>query len=106
MSTLKDQYEQEERLKKKIMLQKKNIQSEIDELKELADESEELAEEIEKYKGETESFQTELKNDIQREKNSRIAADSSLTKMQRELQDIKKSLDESKINDETTLKKN
>jgi len=68
MSTLKDQYEQEERLKKKIMLQKKNIQSEIDELKELADESEELAEEIEKYKGETESFQTELKNDIQREK--------------------------------------
>jgi len=68
MTTLKDQFEQEERLKKKITLQKKQIQSEIDELKELAEESEELQEEIEKFKLESDSFQTELKNDIQREK--------------------------------------
>jgi len=106
MTTLKDQFEQEERLKKKITLQKKQIQSEIDELKELAEESEELQEEIEKFKLESDSFQTELKNDIQREKNSRIAADQSLSKLQRELQDIKKSLDETKANDELTIKKN
>jgi len=39
-------------------------------------------------------------------KNSRIAADQSLSKLQRELQDIKKSLDETKANDELTIKKN
>jgi len=48
--TFKDQFEQEERLKKRVTLQKKSLQSEIEELKEIADEVDDLTADLERLK--------------------------------------------------------
>jgi len=90
--TLKDQLEQEERLKKKATLQKKTIQAEIDELKELATEADDLNDELEKFQADADALLTELKNDIQRERSARQAAEASLLKMERESQELKKTI--------------
>jgi len=103
--TLKDQLEQEERLKKKAALQKKTIQAEIDELKELATEAEDLNDELEKFQNDADALMTELKNDIQRERSARQAAEVSLLKMERETQELKKSHQDAKVSHEETSKK-
>jgi myosin heavy chain 9/10/11/14 len=104
-NTLKDQFDQEERMRKKITLQKKNVQLEIEELRELADETDDLEVELEALRNEQEGYQVELKNDIQRERAARQAAESSLIKMRREAEDLKKSLVEFKSNHHDGLQK-
>jgi len=103
--TLKDNLEQEERLKKKATLQKKQIQMEIDELKEMANEADDLNDELEKYKADADALTTELKNEMQRERNARQAAETTLLKMQRELQEIKKSLSDATAADAEQVRK-
>jgi len=49
---------------------------------------------------------TELKNDIQRERSARQAAEVSLLKMERETQELKKSHQDAKVSHEETSKKN
>jgi len=103
--TFKDQFEQEERLKKRVTLQKKSLQSEIEELKEIADEVDDLTADLERLKMDQETHSTELKNDIQRERNARQASEYALIKLERESQESKKTLEEIKRQDEDNLKK-
>lgn len=103
--SFRDQLEQEERQKKKVTLQKKSLQSEIEELKELADEVDDLTADLERLKLDQETHATELKNDIQRERNARQAAEYALIKLEREAQESKKTLEDLKRQDEESLKK-
>jgi chromosome segregation ATPase len=103
--TLKDALEQEERLKKKATLQKKQIQVEIDELKEMANEADDLNDELEKFKADADALTTELKNDMTRERNARQAAETTLLKMQREVQEIRKSLSDATVADSEQVRK-
>jgi len=97
--------EQEERQKKKVILQKKNLGTDIDELKEIADEVEDLNADLERLKLENETVQTELKNEIQRERNTRQAAEYFLIKVERESAETKKALEDLKRQDDEVLRK-
>ncbi|KAL0486265.1 myosin heavy chain [Acrasis kona] len=93
LADLKEKLLLEERQRKKIDSQKKQLQSEVDDLRELAEESEDLREELSALKLDSESSISKLRDEILKERSSRVTAEEGLIRYKRESEDLASELD-------------